>query len=81
MKLIHGYWSHTTLGFPGVVLKWHSDEFDRHTGPYVTVRGVMHSWCWRDGVVSLSKSQLEPELKRFEEHVRLIYVNDATVQG
>jgi hypothetical protein len=78
MHLAFGIYEHTTIGFPGVKLKWCTDNGHWGQG-YITVKGIITDpWSWsyqHPGPFS------DYEMNRFDEWVRARFADDPSVQG
>ena len=80
MTITFATYKHSTLGFPGVVLKWSEENglWEKH--PRIVINGTISSFNW-----SWYNQYPEPfakyEMNRFDEWVRKLYGNDMTVQG
>jgi hypothetical protein len=82
MKQTLAFYEHSTIGFPGVVLKFSvQKEFELKDGCY-TVKGIIgRKWPWAAQFDSCFEYELQKQLERFDSWVRLNYANDITVQG
>jgi hypothetical protein len=79
MKCTFASYEHSTIGFPGAVLKW--SVSDGWINPaYITVNGIIQpgDWKWRN---PYPLNCLNYELGLFDEWVRQRFAHDTTVQG
>ena len=82
MKILFAKYEHTKIGFPGVKLRWSSDDGIGYYGVYATVDGVIKPWNWSYGQPSrINKYQLYKELARFDKIVGEQFSEIASVQG
>lgn len=79
MKITFATYKHSTIGFPGVVLKW-SVQDGKMGDSYVTVKGIIQAgaWHWYN---PYPLPMLDYECERFDDWVRERFSNDASVQG
>lgn len=80
MKLIFAQYEHSTIGFPGIVLKWHVEQGRVATDAYVTVGGIVEKggWVWHNPNPA---PFIDYELSRFDDWVRRNYAENKSVQG
>lgn len=83
MKQTLAFYEHSTIGFPGVVLKFSiQNSFKLNPDAYFIVKGIIGGeWTWATPLDSCFEHDLQKQLERFDSWVRLTYGNDATVQG
>jgi len=83
MRQTLAFYEHSTIGFPGVVLKFSiQDEFKLNTDAYFSVHGIIKGeWTWANSLDSCFEYDVQKQLERFDSWVRLNYANDVTVQG
>jgi len=78
MQMTLGFFEHSTVGFPKVVLKW-TVEDHRVTSAYVTVKGIIvQPWTWYN---PHPMPLIQGELDSFDAWVRDRFSEDVTVQG
>ena len=76
-------YTHSTIGFPAISLKWH-EENGVWLQPYVTIHGIIQpsdflfSWRWKHN--NAATYALE-EMTSFDSFVRKHFADDASVQG
>jgi hypothetical protein len=79
MKQTFATYEHTTLGFPGVVLKWTLTNGAMDDGAYLAVKGrITRPWTWRN---QYPLPFITDECERFDAWVRTTYSNQPEVQG
>ena len=81
MKITFATYEHTTLGFPGRVLKWGYCPKQGHTQFYITLRGVMEDAPYDALARPHDKGDLDRYLTEFDKITRYVYADDITVQG
>lgn len=79
MKIDFAQYSHSTIGFPEVKLKWHAEN-GTWLRPYITVKGIISDlgWAWHNQHAAPFAAD---EMGRFDSWVRKNYADDSTVQG
>lgn len=80
MSITFAAYKHSCIGFPGVVLKWTTENGIDWSPGYVTVRGIIQEWVWTWRELHPSPFA-QSEMDRFDEWVRQNYADDASVQG
>ena len=80
MQITFASYKHTCLGFPGVVLKWTTEDGIHWSPAYVTVRGIIQEWVWTWKHLNPSVYP-QDETDRFDDWVRSNYADDPSVQG
>jgi hypothetical protein len=80
MILRYGSYSHSCIGYPGMVLKWHVED-GVWTGGYVVRLGLILSggWSWEESRPGYHRA--EREMERFDKWVRDFHGDDITIQG
>ena len=84
MKRTSATYSHSTIGFPAIVLKWHEED-GVWLQPYVTIKGViqppgsMFTWHWKTH--SNAALYAESEMAAFDSFIRHHFADDSSVQG
>lgn len=84
MKRTSATYTHSTIGFPAIVLKWH-EENGVWLQPYVTIHGIiqpqdsLHSWRWSQH--RNAALYADAELAAFDSFIRAEFANDPSVQG
>lgn len=81
MQISSATYEHTTIGFPGVVLKWHYDKATGHSAPYVVELHIIRGWNFREHFRPHDAGDLRAELERFDSMVRQRYADRPEVQG
>ena len=81
MRITFATYEHTTLGFPGRVLKWSYCPRAGHVQFYITLRGVMVC-APHDALARPHDSgELDRYIAEFDKQTRQRYADDITVQG
>lgn len=89
MECTFSQWRHSTLGFPGVILKWAEGPLFVEKAPmkdgvfdaYVTVNGeITRGWNFEDQNRTMSHKRAA-ECARFDAWVRRVYAEVTAVQG
>ncbi len=79
MKMTSATYEHSTLGFPKIVLKWYVENGEMSGKGRLVIKGIIaHEWTWQN---LYPLPFIDAEMKRFDDWVRAIYSNDASVQG
>lgn len=82
MKRVYAKYTHSTIGFPGIVLNWHEEDGVMEMEGYVTKQGIIQQQKWKFRKENTSLSiRIQQELIRFDEWVREHFADDPTVQG
>ncbi len=83
MEQTLAFYKHSTLGYPGVVLKFSiQNSFTLNSDAYFTVKGIIGGqWAWGSRLDNCFQYALQKQLERFDSWVRLNYSNDISVQG
>lgn len=83
MKRTSASYTHSTIGFPSIVLKWH-EENGVWLQPYVTLHGTIQSpdsflhWQWKTTNAAIYANE---EIACFDSFIRGNFSEDASVQG
>lgn len=83
MKRTSATYTHSTIGFPAIVLKW-QEEDGAWLQPYVTLHGVIQPpgsllhWQWKTRNPALYAAD---EMAAFDSFIRAHFSEDASVQG
>lgn len=78
MECTLAQYEHSTIGFPGVKLKW-SEVNGKYEGAYYTVAGIMAgTWPWHN---PYPETCAQFEMQRFDDFVRNVYGRRVDLQG
>ena len=82
MKVTFASYEHSTIGFPGVILRWCAENGKMERLGRVVVNGIIQKTPWDFGTQNTAiECRIDQELKRFDEWVRNNYGEDVSVQG
>ena len=81
MKITSATYEHTTIGFPGRVLKWSYCPRSGHTHFYTTLHKEMQCAPHHPLPRPHDTGDLDRYLAAFDGETRRLYADDITVQG